>query len=150
MSAPAAFKGTYSDLRFIKSRKVCQVVVEIPIEDGHAFVGTFGTPNPASETWVALARLQSNVTSIKPKEKQRWDDLKVSAQASIRCTEPAFQRYMAELGYVVENEDDAAGVVRELCNVDSRRQLNLDPAAAEKWRQLEREFKLWMKAPQHA
>lgn len=49
MSA-AAFKDTYSDLRFVKSRKVAQVVVELPIEEASRFVEAFGAPDPSKET----------------------------------------------------------------------------------------------------
>ena len=42
----AAFKATYSDLRFVKSRKVAQIVLELPLEQADGFIQAFGTPNP--------------------------------------------------------------------------------------------------------
>lgn len=149
MSAPAAIRGTFSDFRLVKSRSVAQLVVEIKIEEADAALATLGgLPQPASERWVALAAL--NVTSIKPKERQRWADLKAAAQAGTRCGEPAFQKFLQSINYEVRNSDEAAEAVRHYCNVDSRRQLNLDPVAADAWRELERAFQVWMKAPQHA
>jgi hypothetical protein len=53
----AAFQGSYADLKFIKSRSVAQVVVELPIEEAAAFVAAFGAPVPGSECPVALARI---------------------------------------------------------------------------------------------
>ncbi len=51
----AAFQGSYCDMKFIKSRSVAQVVIEIPIEQAAAFVAAFGAPDPAKECPVAGA-----------------------------------------------------------------------------------------------
>lgn len=54
---PAAIRATYSDLKFLKTRKVAQVVLELPIEQAGEFVSLFGAPDPSRETWVAVALL---------------------------------------------------------------------------------------------
>ena len=56
----SAIAGTYSDLKFIKSRSVAQVVVEVPIERAADVVALFGTPQPGGEVWVGMARLKDN------------------------------------------------------------------------------------------
>jgi hypothetical protein len=71
-------------------------------------------------------------------ERQKWEDLKLSMQAGIRCEEPAFWRYCNDCGYNVTNGETAANAVRELCDVDSRSGLNNNPEAAELWRDLDR------------
>jgi hypothetical protein len=95
MSDPAAIRGTFADFRLIKGRKVAQMVVEIPIEEADAALATLGgLPQPAAERWVALAAL--NVTSIKPQEKRRFEDLKSAMQAGIRCADPPFWKFLTE------------------------------------------------------
>lgn len=60
MSAPAAFQATYSDWKLIRSRKVVQICLEVPIEAaGQAYNALGGMPNPASEVWVGVARLNN-------------------------------------------------------------------------------------------
>jgi len=49
----AVFTGTYSDFKIIKTRKVAQMVVEFPLEQGEKFINSFGLPNlpkPSSPT----------------------------------------------------------------------------------------------------
>ncbi len=55
----AAFTGSYADLKFIKSRSVMQVIVELPIEQADAFLAAFKAPQPGAERPVALALLNS-------------------------------------------------------------------------------------------
>lgn len=150
MSAPAAIKGTFADFRLIKGRKVAQLVIELPIEEADAALATLGgLPQPAAERWVAIAAL--NVTSIKPQEKRRYDDLRAAMQAAIRCSDPSFWRFLdEEIAPGVKNDSEAAIVVRAHCGVDSRSALNDNPIAATRWRQLDGRYRAWMRAPQHA
>lgn len=153
MSAPAAIKGTYSDLRFVKSRKVAQVTIEVPLEQAEQVIALFGTPNPAAETWVALARLNP---SAKPdaqteggvKDRRRFHDLPPAQQAALKCKETAFQRFLHEQhesGAVTEPM--AVDAVRDICGVASRSELNDKPAAATRWARLLSEFDTWMQVP---
>jgi hypothetical protein len=151
MSNPAVTQGTFADFKLVKTRSVCQVVIEIPIaEADKALDALGGLPRPESERWIALARL--NVTSIKPqKERQAWDSLKLAQQAGIRCGEPAFQRYLSE--HHIDNcpdERTAVAYVHGYCGIDSRSGLNDNPKAAAKWVELDTQFQLWMREPQHA
>jgi hypothetical protein len=44
---PAATQGTFSDFRLIKGRKVCQIVIEVPIEQAdQALAALGGLPQP--------------------------------------------------------------------------------------------------------
>jgi hypothetical protein len=93
---PAAIKATFSDFKLIRTRKLCQLVLEIPIEEAdNALAALGGIPQPQSDHWVAVARLNGVAKpEPEPKEKRRWEDLKLSMQASIRCGEPAFQKFV--------------------------------------------------------
>lgn len=165
MTAPAAIRATYSDLRFVKSRKVAQITLEIPIEEAPNAVALFGTPNPAEETWVALARIQAPIRNgieghqpeaghagrslpiteqAPPKERRRFSELPPSQQAALKCQDADFRIWLTQSGRTVaRNADDAAEFIRLLCGVDSRSDLNTNPAAAAIWQETLRDFNVW-------
>lgn len=150
MASPAAITGDYTDLRFVKGRKVCQVVIEIPIEAGEKFVKAFGTPNPATGVPVAIARLDPKAAekaNAAPKETappKAWRELKMAQRAGILCGTPAFHKYLTEdRGYSVESDEDAAEAVREICGVLSRAELDVQPTAAERFNHLDNQYRAW-------
>lgn len=148
---PAACVATYSDAKFIKSRSVLQVVLEIPIERANEFFRFFGTPSPQAETWVAIARLNvgreqlaAGVADVTGKSESidraghPVDRHPLARDAAIRCGDEFFQSYL-ERNYGLRmpgpmNKDKAAAIVRDLCGVKSRSQLDSEPQAADKWR----------------
>src|SRR3954464_13315833 len=106
---PAAIQACFSDFRIVKGRKVAQLVLEVSLEQAdNALTILGGIPQQATERWVAVARLNGVAKpEHKPdKEKQKWDDLKLSMQAGIRCEEKAFQRY-----FNVKDAESAAEAV---------------------------------------
>jgi hypothetical protein len=131
----AVTQGTFADFRLIKGRKVCQIVIEVPIEQAdQALAALGGLPQPATEAWVAIARLETKerVVPLKP------DNTKLSLEAGMRCRDPLFQRYLE-----VSNEEEAVEAVRRECGVLSRAGLNTDPEAAMAWRTLDGQFLAW-------
>lgn len=152
MDAPAAIRATYSDMRFVKGRKVVQILLEAPIEEAPNVVALLGTPNPASEIWVAVARLGNPVSvpeQAPPKEKRRFSELPPAQQAALKCQDESFQRFIRERvpEWPVMGEDGVAEVVRRVCGVKSRSELNNSPDAAESWRILLGEYSEWSKQP---
>lgn len=140
----AAIAGTYADLKFVRTRSVAQVVVEIPIEHAEQVVDLFGTPRPNSEVWVALARLDPE--KMKPNgeaESPPPAAKKSRAQmAGILCNDPAFREYLAGgRGLPVETATDAAALVREICEVETRADLDRDEYAASQWDALYAEYR---------
>lgn len=146
MSA-AAISGTFSDFRTVKGRKVCQLVVEIPVEQADAALRALGgVPQPHDPKWVAIAQLDPNAVSkpAEPKERKAWADLPPSQQAGIRCGELNFWGFLNGKGVgQVRTEEDAASAVKLLCLADSRTELNSDGRKRILWHQLDREFQEW-------
>lgn len=140
MTQPAAFRASYSDLRFVKTRKVAQITLELPIEQAGEFVAAFGAPNPSEEKWVAVARLVEQ----KPEEAQPepthkdWHNLRPSAQAAIRCDDPLFWQFLG-----VNNKDAAITKIRWACEVESRAELDRDNDARSKWDEVDGQFIEW-------
>jgi hypothetical protein len=74
----------------------------------------------------------------------------LSAEASIKCTEPAFQRYLSERHATADDGDLsdsalAASVLRRALGIGSRKDLNTDPEAAARWRAMRADFAEWMR-----
>src|SRR5579859_2923411 len=57
MSSNAVIDGCFADFRLVKTRSICQLVIEIPIERAEEAVQKFGLPLPGQEIHVAVARL---------------------------------------------------------------------------------------------
>ena len=133
MSDARAIQATYYDLKFIKTRKVAQITLEVPIEQGDAVVQMFGTPKPDKEMWVAIARLDKETATVEggdadeprpshsrldiadgggaeaapAKPKQSWYDMQPSQRAGILCNDGGFQEWIVSRGghfQFVEND----------------------------------------------
>ena len=131
---PAAFRCTYSDWKLIRTRKIVQLVFELPVElSDQAYRVLGGMPNPAAETWCAIARLdpaavkqesgvrQHSVNSdaaddtppasgpdIPARARKPVDpDKRLAQRAGILCSDPIFHRFIAEhYGFVFSTDAD--------------------------------------------
>lgn len=142
--AGGVISGDYCDLRFIKSRKVAVISVEIPIEAAAEFVRLFGTPNPAEGVPVAMARLQAPKSEPEvTKPHRRMNELPMPQQAALLCDRPAFARFVKERF----GADNPVTFLRERCGVSSRSLLKPGSREGEIFFQLQAEFDVWMKVP---
>jgi hypothetical protein len=114
---PTPIQATFSDFRLVRSRKACQLIFEVPIEGADAALTALGgIPQPHSESWVGIIRLNGYSKPPEPEE----NNTKLSLQAVMRCKEPLFWRFLnTQTVQPVEDETDAAWVVRQLCGVES-------------------------------
>lgn len=78
--------------------------------------------------------------------KRPWDELRPSAAAAIRGNEPTFRAFLnEERGYQVQNHEDAAEAVREICKVGSRRDLNIEGSNGRlMWQLLDSAYQAWI------
>jgi hypothetical protein len=162
MNKPAAIAGSYYNLRPIVGRKVCQVIIEIPIEKMAEFIEAFGSP--CEEVWIAMARLnlkevmppaptnQHTDTSPRSQEaapqtggaRKPFNSLPLPQQAALLCNDPVFRAFLnEEFAYDCETENDAAEAVRELCEVTSRSELNHDAMAGKVFIRYREQFQAW-------
>lgn len=78
------------------------------------------------------------------------DKHKPSKIAAILCQDARFWAFLSEyysdvfVGGKCESEREAAGAIRGACNIDSRAELDTNPAAAEKWRNLYNSYQAWL------
>jgi hypothetical protein len=137
--APMITKGTFSDFKIIRTRKVAQLVVEIPIEEADAAVAALGgLPRSDRERWVAVARLDMNAANgQREKTRRAFCDLPFPQQAGIKTKDTDFQFWIN--GGFCSEQDCAAGI-RKRCGVESRADIVAGSEAGEKWLGLLREF----------
>lgn len=156
MNDAAAFAGSYADFKFVKTRSVCQVIVELPIEQADAFLLVFKAPQPGKERPVALALLDPGSSNgrtsdlgsdnggstpspgAKKERPQRCPTSgrpdRVTQWFGIACGEPRFQAWCREhFGMSAEvDREVAAELVRGYCGVKSRGEFATDPEARQK------------------
>ena len=63
-----------------------------------------------------------------------------TAQAAMKCAEPIFQRYLQDASGGVEG---AVQALYEVCGISSRKELNTNPDAANRWLVVLRGFGMW-------
>ncbi len=158
----AAFQATFSDWKLIRSRKVVQIVLEVPLEAaGQAYDVLGGMPNPGAETWCAVARLkgkEGNSTPLtdtpapasveaSPVRARKWEDLSPTVQCCIRCNEPPFVEFLASrYRQCTKSTADARVLMHELCDVKSRSDILAGTKAAETWQRIEQTYQTWLLA----
>lgn len=148
----SAFQATFSDFRIIKGRKVAQIHLEVPIEAANSALDVLGgVPNPESEVWVAVARLDPKASAPQfqqaDKPRRRWDEMKPTEQAGIACQDKAFWQFLEilsgwEVGSI-DSAENAAGEMRNVLAITSRKALDKVPALAGSWQRLYADFLTW-------
>lgn len=123
------FKATYADFKLVKTRKTAQFVFEVPIENVNSVISMVGMPDPASEEWFAIAKLNSGAgvaSSAPPQEAEKSppapsrkrEDMSYAQRAGMLSNNPAFWEFIGE-----ENETIAAAYIRKACGVQSRAEI---------------------------
>lgn len=153
-----AFRATYSDFKLVKTRKVIQIVLEVPVEQSNAVLDVLGgMPDPSKESWVGVALIRPDTSPLQPVDQPRpagakrdWRDIPPSQQAGIRCEEPIFEQFLKEGRpddwAEAQNTRDAVCMI---CGVTSRSELATNQKARVIWKQLDDQFNAW-KALEHA
>lgn len=132
-------QGTYSDLKIIKSRKVVQVIVELPIEQANAFVEMFGMPNPAEEVWVAIAELNRRTMN----ETEVSAATKAVQMAGMLCKTPNFGVWLRDfrnLDVDQNNPESIATALRALLGIKSRTEMHNSPEIVTAFNRLKGEY----------
>lgn len=105
--APAAFKATFSDWRTVKGRKQLQLIFEVPLEQQEQVLTMLGAPSPSDPAWCGIALLDKKALQgssepvskpVPTKDRRNWNELPPATQAGIRCAEPAFWKFLEEIG----------------------------------------------------
>lgn len=78
------------------------------------------------------------------KKPMDWREVQPAAQAGIRCADARFRDYLAvEHGVETNTPEEAAKVLRRLCNVNSRSEFSTNPKARVLWTQFDNAYRDW-------
>lgn len=158
MSNLPAISGEFSTFKHVATRKVYQLIIEIPSEAAQTMFATLGTPGGSEQITVGIARIDPKAVAVPiakpeaPKERRAFTDLPYSQQAAMRCNEPGFWKYceesspgacetLAKRG--LSQTQIAADLVRSWCRVESRAQIIKGQQSGDNWESLEAAFYAW-------
>lgn len=163
MDKPAAIRAQLVDIRNIGHDKCVKLTLHVPAEQAPLVLEAFGWPTAVDPVPVALARLDetkesaaqprpsdsddASLTKTGRAHSKSWHEISPAQQAGILCREPSFQRFLAERVPKLQTCDPAS-VVRALCGVQSRSELNTNSEAAMKWKGLVLDYRGWMRSPE--
>ena len=134
-----AIRATYSDVKLVKTRKVFQLIFEVPIEEAdNALRVLGGMPRPDAEIWVGIAPITEEAARRPAKPRRPMSELGFVMQAGILCNDPKFQEFC---GY--DNDIDTASYVRKHCGIGSRSELATNESGQTRWGELRSEYDAW-------
>lgn len=170
---PAAIAASLVSMKNVGTHKSVVLTVHVPEEEALRVIDAFGWPTMAAPVPVALARLVDGTRAPAPEgaesgeglglprpvapasaianDKRSWADLPPAQQAGIRCNEQAFGAFLAERypDLFTAPDDTPALVVRRLCEIATRADLNTNPEARTRWHSLDLAYQLWLREPAH-
>lgn len=174
MSKVPAIQGSLVDARNIAVHKTLRLLVDVPVESAGRVLELFGWPTMANPIPVALAPLnpqavqnnepktttpqaaggRARADALTPEQRSdiavnaanvRWKGGKLSRAAAFLCQAGAFHRFLEEHAMgKASNADEAAKILRGECNIESRAELDHDPQAASRFREIKASYDAWM------
>lgn len=147
MTSQAAFKASYADWKLIKTRGVVSISFEVPLEAADAAYKVLdGMPDHGKELWVAIAKLKTDIPV-----KEKTEPNRLVQRAGILCGDEQFQTFLrmtwptAYNGFsdVAKNDERAANVIRQLCNISSRKEIATNPHASAKFEDMIGKYEAW-------
>jgi hypothetical protein len=170
MTKPAAIRADFADFRQVKSRKVAQLIFEVPLEQLPEVMQVLGWPRPDGNIPVGIARLVAEIgpdlkaeksadKPVTPSASGEGQDIRRtysrSQMAAILCQDGDFCRWLfstysveadglIDEGIIKEGSEYAASaptLLRFVLLVDSRSELDTDPLKGEAWDKLYNSFK---------
>lgn len=149
----AAIMATYETYKHVPSRKVVQIVLEVPAEGQEALFKALGYPDPQKSIWVAVARLSEAAMQPEPEQivapiepPGEKPPTRLSQIAGIISNEGAFAKFMRDVkGYAHTLEP--AEALRLFCGIESRRDLDdtFNASARANFMSLKSEYEAWMR-----
>ena len=154
-----AIRAAYSSFKHVPTRSVLQLVLEVPIEQAEAALDLLGIPQPGTQTWCAIARLNDSAvvtpSPLRPDQALPATDVgpprpeaaaagrpaltpgeKLVQMAGMLCEDIRFQEWLRAM-----DADAAATLVRIHCGIASRRELATNEAAQRKFNELVARYK---------
>ena len=149
-------QARYATWRPVQSRKLLQLVFEVPLEKQGEVLKYLGAPLPDRDIQCAIAVLNGEAgandlqqVSEKPTSevpasppKRKFEDLPLTQQAVLLCKREAFQRYIQ-----VENEEAAKEWLCDHLGISSRSEIENSFNKTENFKDLYGRFQDWLNDP---
>ncbi len=140
----AAISAVYVNYRRIATRKVMQIHFECPLEQWQEFYKVLGEPDIETSRWFAIARMDATEPAPTPED----NGSNLTANAAILLCSVSFQKFIQNYGpqALRPGYQSPDNQLKAILAIESKKELNTDPAAAQRWRDLRSEYKAWMQA----
>lgn len=137
----AAIKAVYADYKRVKSRKVHQIIFEVPSEEWPDHYKVLGEPNIDLSQWFGIAAM--NV--VEPAPTAQDNGVNLAANAAILLNDPMFQKFLDQMYEITlsENKSNYDQTIKYLVGINSKSELNTNPQKAQQWRELRAEYEAW-------
>ena len=140
-----AIACTMLSYKTVPTRKVFQIVVEMPIEYAGKAIALFGAPDPDGATWLAMARLTHNavtgrddVAAIETPKREYTP----SQRAALMLKDKEFKDWLVNIYWTGKEEiGDYDGLLKRALGITSKTELDTPGKAAEAWDQMLTSFK---------
>ncbi len=157
MADEAIIQAEYVEWQMVKTRSSLKLVFEVPLEMQDFVQRALGTPMPNRSNPVAICRLvegavANNVVQIEDHRPEPPADDKpprpLSQVAAFLCTVQAFKRYIFDKAHGFDHmpsTDEATAWLKSVCQIESRRELDSNEAAASRFIEIRAGYNLWLK-----
>jgi hypothetical protein len=162
MTDARAILCDFTDFKRVATRNTFQLIFELPLEQAEEAIKLLGNPLPGKTLKCGIARISLGDASTRKDEgttstasdrprvqdsspaKTKWQKLRPSAQAAIRCDDKEFGDFIADqYPHHLAGHGCMATAVRKIVGVHSRAVLDSDDTAAVAWADLEAEYQDW-------
>jgi len=175
MTKPAAFYASVHSVRTVAGRKNYQIVLEGPVEDLPKVLQAIGNINPATSTWLAIARLDPEIVKEVMPDKPEHGNLptndtspasgpdiparahkpvaaekQLAQLAGMLSKKKLFHQYLVKIhGWKGVTNNVAADFIRDYCGVVSRSNIIAGTFAGDKFEELNYAFNRWRDADKY-
>jgi hypothetical protein len=152
----AVTHGQLVDVRNVNQHKCVRLIIDVPAELAPSVIKAFGWPTQVNPVPVAIARLiespqqqeeqaaprKAPVPTAQPRQSHPAGAPTYAQRLGIACSQPGFWRFLetvklqAKPYAKIASEDEAADVVRFICDVKSRTETVKGTPAGDKARDL--------------
>jgi hypothetical protein len=144
----AHIQATFHDWRTVKTRKMLQIIFEVPLEKQGEVLTMLGPPDSANPSWHVIAPLKDESEDKPAKTPRPMNTLPLSQQAALLGEREAFWRFARErCGADVWSQGKAADFIRDHCGVSTRADIHQGSEAGTIFLILKGDFDAWMANP---
>lgn len=158
-----AIKGTYSNLKSIKTRKVWVLEIEFPEENIKHITDVLGFPDQSESKWVGVALLKPEVGISTPRDSETQESVtripatenneegeKLRIRACCLCKDLEFHKYVSLRIKRDVSETEATNWICQACNIGSRKELVTNEEAQRKFLVVVEWFNQWKTEQQYS